>query len=135
MSQKIKRGNAKRKKYNHIPVKLKEIEFNEFILPHITKGNRGPDKKIPLYKIFNYILNLIYTGKQWKELKIELDKDGNPEIHYSNVFRSFKKWVKDGCFRKIFVGSVYKLFISKMLDLDVIHGDGTTTTAKKGAII
>jgi len=27
------------------------------------------------------------------------------------------------------------LFSKKLLDTDVIHGDGSTTTAKKGAII
>lgn len=132
MSKKIKRGNAKRKKYKRIPVKLREREFNQFILPHLTKGSRGPEKKLPLFKIFNYILNLMHTGCQWQELKIDVDQDGNPEIHYSNIFRAFKRWLEDGCFKKIFVGSVLKLFISKMLDLDVIHGDGTTTVAKKG---
>ena len=77
----------------------------------------------------------MHTGCQWQELNIDKDTYGNPEIHYSNIFRAFKQWFEDGCLKKIFVGSVYKLFISKMLDLDVIHGDGTTTTAKKGAII
>jgi hypothetical protein len=43
--------------------------------------------------------------------------------------------VKDGCFKKIFVGSVGELFTKNLLDVSVIHGDGTTTSAKKGAII
>jgi hypothetical protein len=40
-----------------------------------------------------------------------------------------------GCFDRIFEDSVSRLFKAKMLDLSVIHGDGTTTVAKKGAII
>ena len=49
MTQKIKSGNAGRKKYKRIPVYLREVEFNKFILPHLTKGSRGPEKKIPFF--------------------------------------------------------------------------------------
>jgi hypothetical protein len=46
----------------------------------------------------------------------------------------FKFWVRHGCFDKIFEASVLQLFESKMLDLSVLHGDGTSTSAKKGDI-
>ena len=81
------RGLARKNKA--IPVKLTEEEFNEFILPFLWKGKRGPKPKIPLYKIFNYILKVDYTGIQWKELPIELGPDGKPEIHYTNIFKRF----------------------------------------------
>jgi len=41
---------AKKRQYNKIPVVLSEKEFNQFILPHLHKGSRGPDKKISSYK-------------------------------------------------------------------------------------
>ena len=47
--------------YNKIPIALKESEFNEFVLPHLKKGARGPSKKISFFKIFNYILNSPYA--------------------------------------------------------------------------
>ena len=37
---------ARKKQYNAIPVVLSEKEFNEFILPHLKRGSRGPNKKI-----------------------------------------------------------------------------------------
>ena len=121
--------------YNKIPVALSEKEFNEFVLPHLKKGKRGPDKKISFFKLFNYILKLMHTGCQWQQLPIDKDSSGKPEIHYTNVFNAFKFWVKHGCFDKIFEASVSKLFKSDMLDTSVLHGYGTCTPAKKGEII
>jgi hypothetical protein len=122
-------------RYNRIPTALKENEFNEFVLPHLKKGSRGPNKKILFYKLLNYILKLMHTGCQWSNLPIEKDEHGNPEIHYTSILKMFKFWVRHGRFDKIFEASVLKLFESKMMDLSVLHGDGTTTSAKKGAII
>ena len=34
------------KKYNWIPTKLSEKSFTSFILPHLLKGKRGPEKKV-----------------------------------------------------------------------------------------
>ena len=53
-------------------------------------------------------------------------------MHYTRIFRVFQYWVEAGCFEKIFVNSVAKLFKENMLDPDVIHGDGTSSVAKKG---
>jgi hypothetical protein len=67
--------------YNKIPVQLSEKEFNQFVLPYLEKGSRGPEKKISYFKIFNYILKLMHTGCQWYNLPIALNSDGKPEIH------------------------------------------------------
>jgi transposase len=125
----------KKRVFNTIPTKLTEEQFNEFVLPHLKKGDRGPDKKVSFYKIFNYILILMHTGCQWYNLPIEKDSSGNYEIHYTRVFKSFKYWLHHGCFDKIFESSVLRLATNKMLDLSVIHGDGTSNCAKKGVII
>ncbi|MGO9846267.1 MAG: transposase [Methylocella sp.] len=82
--------------------------------------------------IFNYILRLLYLGCQWKELPIEKGQDGRPEIHYTRIYSAFRKWQADGCFDAVFAGSVLKLHRADLLDTTVIHGDGTTTSAKKG---
>ena len=126
---------AGKKQYNTIPVALSEKEFNEFILSHLKKGSRGPGKKISFYKLFNYILKLMHTGCQWKNIPIEKDESGKPEIHYTSIFKIFRYWIKEGCFDKIFESTVLKLFEEKMLDTSVMHGDGTSTAAKKGEII
>ena len=126
---------AKNQKWQEIPTILTESQFNEFVLEHLTKGSRGPSPKLSSYKIFNYILKLIHTGCQWEEIPIQKDCYGNAEIHYTRLFRIFQRWQRDGCFEQIFSNSVQCLFKNRLLDTSIIHGDGTTTAAKKGAII
>jgi transposase len=104
---------AKNKAHKRIPVQMSEGDFNEFVLPYLTRGKTGPRNKVTYFRIFNYILKLIHTGCQWENLPIEKDASGKPEIHYTRVFRIFKRWMKDGCFDKIFVGSVLRLFKKK----------------------
>lgn len=68
-----------------------------------------------------------------KALPIERHAEGRPEIHYSRIYVRFRPWKKDGCFDAVFTGSVWELHHADLLDTTVIHGDGTTTAAKKGA--
>ena len=126
---------SRSKKYQSIPTHFTEDQFDQFVLPHLTEGSRGPKTKVSFCSLFNYILKLMHTGCQWGEIPIEKDASGKPEIHHTRIFRTFQRWLKDGCFEKIFVSSVQKLFENNLLDTDVIHGDGSTTAAKKGAII
>src|ERR1700681_1660393 len=123
---------AKRKHWRCIPTKLSLERFREFVLPHLTVGSRGPAPKLSLHALFNYILILLYLGCQWKELPIEKDPNGRQEIHYSGIYRAFRRWETDGCFDAIFAGTVVMLHHADLLDTSVIHGDGTTTAAKKG---
>ena len=123
------------RRYNKIPKALSEAEFNEFVLPHLKKGARGPSKKISFFKLFNYILKLMHTGCQWEQIPIDKNENGKPEIHYTNIYNAFKFWVKHGCFEKIFEASALRLFKEGKLDTSIIHGDGTCTSAKKGEII
>src|SRR3954447_7114850 len=115
-----------------IPTQLDFGVFEQFVLPHLSTGSRGPAPKLSLFKIFNYILQLLYLGCQWKELPIERSNDGWPEIHYTRIYRAFRQWEADGCIDAIFAGAVMQLHQSELLDIMVIHGDGTTTAAKKG---
>lgn len=122
----------RKQKYQHIPTQLTEKQFNEFILPHITKGRRGPKCGVPLHRIFNYILLLLHTGMQWKKLPIEKKQNGKSEIHYTRIFRIYQRWIKNGFLKKIFENSVLLLSKNNLLDLSILHGDGSTTAAKKG---
>jgi transposase len=69
-----------------IPTKLTLEQFEEFVLPHLHIGSRGPQPKLSLHAIFNSILKLLYLGCQWKELPIEQTKAGQPEIHYTRIW-------------------------------------------------
>jgi len=123
---------AKREHWREIPTELTLEQFEEFVLPHLSEGSRGPDTKLSPHALFNYILKQLYLGCQWKELPIERGADGRREVHHTRVWHAFRRWEADGCFDAIFEGTVLTLHHADLLDVSVIHGDGTTTAAKKG---
>jgi transposase len=117
-----------------IPVQLSAPEFIAFILPHLSMPKRGPQCTLGYSRVFNLILWLLYTGMQWKCLPVPTDPDGKPAIHYTTVYKVFAKWADDGSLWQALVTSVRHLAVEKQLDLSVLHGDGTNTVAKKGAM-
>jgi len=118
-----------------IPVQLSAPEFEAFLLPHLSMPKRGPKCKLGYYRVFNLILRVLYTGMQWKCLPVPTDPQGKPAIHYTTVYKVFAKWADDGSLWQAFVASVRHLAAEKQLDLSVLHGDGTNTVAKKGAMV
>ncbi len=117
-----------------IPVQLSEPEFEAFILPHLSMPKRGPKCKLGYYRVFHLIVWVLYTGMQWKCLPVPHDAQGKPAIHDTTVYKVFAKWADDGSLWQAFVASVRHLAAEKQLDLSVLHGDGTNTVAKKGAM-
>src|SRR5262250_1876432 len=117
-----------------IPVQLSEPEFEAFILPYLSMPKRGPKCKLGYHRVFNLILWVLHTGMQWKSLPIPQDAQGKPAIHYTTIYKVFAKWADDGSLWQAFVASVRHLVAEKQLDLTVLHGDGTNTVAKKGAM-
>ena len=117
-----------------IPVQLSEPEFSAFLLPHLAMPKRGPKCKLGYHRVFNLILWHLYTGMQWKCLPVPTDPDGKPAIPYTTIYKVFAKWAGDGSLWQAFVASVTHLAQEKHLDLSILHGDGTNTVAKKGAM-
>lgn len=124
--------SAEKPETTRIPVQLSEDDFNQFILPHLSMPRRGPRCKIGYHRLFNYTLKVLYTGMQWKELPVANDKEGKPEIHYTVVYKTYARWVKDGSLLRAFIASVEHLSKENKLDLSILHGDGSNTVAKKG---
>jgi len=125
---------AKKPATTPIPVQLSETEFKEFIFPHLSMPKRGPKCKLGYHRVFNLILWVLYTGMQWKCLPVPQDARGKPAIHYTTVYRAFAKWADDGSLWQAFIASVRHLAAAQQLDTSVLHGDGTNTVAKKGAM-
>jgi transposase len=117
-----------------IPVQLSANEFDAFIFPHLSMPKRGPKCKLGYHRVFTLILWVLYTGMQWKCLPIPHDAQGKPVIHYTTVYKVFAKWADDGSLWQAFLASVRHLPAEKHLDVSVLHGDGTNTVAKKGAM-
>jgi hypothetical protein len=53
---------AESKPWQRIPTNLTREQFEEFVLPHLHTGSRGPQPKLDLHVLFNYILKLLYLG-------------------------------------------------------------------------
>ena len=121
-------GRKDNLRYNHLPIKLSRREFNHYVAPHLSKGRRGPQPKISYYKIFNYILYVLHTGIQWRQLKTYKN-----ELSWSKVYKYHNRWSKDGSYKNLFLSSVMELNDKGKLDVSILHGDGTNTVAKKGA--
>src|ERR671924_1451914 len=117
-----------------IPVQLSAPEFETFLLPHLSMPKRGPKCTLGYYRVFHLIVWVLSTGMQWKCLPVPHDAQGKPAIHYTTIYKVFAKWADDGSLWQAFVASVRHLAAEKQLDLSVLHGDGTNTVAKKGAM-
>jgi len=136
----VKRGQgtmntqAKNPATTPIPVQLSATEFDACVFPLLSMSKRGPKCKIGSHRLLNLILWVLYTGIQWKCLPIPKDAHGEPAIHDTNVYRAFAKWADDGSLQQAFIASVAHLSDEKKLDLRVLHGDGTNTVAKQGAM-
>jgi len=112
-----------------LPIQVSRKDFNQYILPHLSRARRGPKGKLSRYQIFNYILYVLHTGVQWNQLPIR-----RKEIHWSNVYKWHLRWSKDGSYQNLFEGSVKRLLLDHKLDLSILHGDGSNTVAKKGEL-
>jgi transposase len=122
-------ANGKQLRYNEIPKQVSRKDFNRYISPHLRKRTKGPKPKLSFYKIFNYILYVLHTGIQWRQLRTRRN-----ELHWSNVYKWHNRWSKDGSYEKLFEASVIHLKDTEQLDTSIIHGDGTNTVVKKGAL-
>ena len=117
------------KVYNRLPKKVSQKEFNRFIAPHLGIPLKGPKPKISPYKIFNYIMYVLSTGCQWRELPIYRN-----ETSWQVVYKWHARWSKDGSFLNLLEGTVHALKVGYKLKLQNIHGDATNTVAKKGEL-
>ncbi len=128
------RQSKYKKKYNRLPTKVTEKQFKQFFLPFLSLPRRSRKLKVPLFRIFNYILYQLYTGCQWESIPIKVDPaTGKKEISHTSVWRWFNRWSGDGSFDKAFIESVRQLQEKKKLRIKRINLDGTNSIAKKGA--
>lgn len=114
-----------------IPTQVTEAQFRQYIEPHLSKAKRGYVSKIPLYKVFNYILYKLHTGCQWEKLPIDKDEHEQPVMSYQVPYYHFRKWSRDGSFQRLADAGI--LAIKYELNLSALYLDGTHTIAKKGA--
>jgi transposase len=103
-----------------------EEQFKEHMLPFLSTAKRGYVSKIPLYKIFNYVLYRLHTGCQWAKVPIEQTDD----ISWWAVYHHFGKGSRDGSLERVWQPSVQT--VQDALDTTVLNLDGSHGVAKKG---
>ncbi len=123
---------AKKVEYLQIPTDLTQKQYEQFFCDHLSSSPLGRKTKISNYKFLRYILKVLHTGMQWFSLQIAMDESGKPEIHYTSIYKRFKIWSDDGSLADVFESSVCRLNEHGLLDISIVHGDGSGTAAKKG---
>ena len=115
-----------------IPISVTETQFDEHIRPYLRVAKRGYECKIPLHKVFNYILYQLHTGCQWYRLPIDPDRSDpdKKEISWYAIYYHFRKWSRDGSLQQVWQASI--MTISAELNLSELNLDGTHAIAKKG---
>jgi hypothetical protein len=56
-----------------IPISVTKEQFDEHIYPFLSTAQRGYECKIPLVRVFNYLLYRLHTGCQWAQIPIAPD--------------------------------------------------------------
>jgi len=103
--------------------------IEEWIIPHLSIGSRGPKIKVPLSEIVESIFYRLKTGCQWRELPTKQFFDGET-LSYQSVFHHFNRWSKEGCWLKIWIN--FLKHNRHFLDMSSVQFDGSHTLAKNG---
>lgn len=107
---------------------LSKDKIERWIIPHLSKGERGPEPKVALATIVQAILYRLKTGCQWRQLPLKAFFDGEA-LSYSGVYYHHRKWIKDGSWQKVWMEL---LSVNRhLLDLSSMQLDGSHTLLQK----
>ena len=112
-----------------IPTSVTQDQFEQYIRPALSTAKSGFESKIPLFKVFNYVLYHLHTGCQWHQLPIQKQGESK-EISWQAVYYHFRKWSQDGSLEQIFEHSI--ACIRQQIDTHHLNLDGSHAIAKKG---
>ena len=110
-------------------IKLSKKIINQKLVPHLSKGKRGPKCKVGLWRIVRAILKRLKTGTQWRELPMQ-ELFGRHTISWKTVFYYFSRWSKDGSCYRLWT-TLLKIY-KRILDMSSVALDGSHTFAKRG---
>src|SRR5437762_2411222 len=73
-----------------IPTSVTQEQFEAYVMPYVSTARRGYVSKIPLYKIFNYVLYRLHTGCQWHQVPIVAGNHNDAYALKPNLQDAFK---------------------------------------------
>lgn len=102
--------------------------IQRLVMPHLSKGRRGPATTVGATDLIRAIFYRLKTGCQWRMLPIkEFFSEG--KITWSGVYYHHRRWVRDGSWRRVWV-ALLKAH-QQHLDLSSMQLDGSQSLAKK----
>lgn len=107
---------------------LSKDMIERWIIPYLSKGERGPKPLVPLAAIVQVILYRLKTGCQWRQLPLKAFF-GVEALSYSGVYYHHREWIKDGSWQRVWT-ELLKANCSK-LNLSSLQLDGSHTLCKK----
>lgn len=107
---------------------LSKDMIERWIIPHLSKGNRGPEPGVSLVDIVRAIFHRLKTGTQWRFIPVNafFEKDA---IKWGGVYHHHREWSKDGSWRTVWIELLKANY--GLLDLSSVQLDGSQTPCKK----
>jgi transposase len=107
---------------------LSKNMIEQWILPHLSKGERGPEPEVELCAIVQAILYRLKTGCQWRMLPLKAFFDPD-KLTWNGVYHHHRAWVKDDSWKNVWI-ALLKANRSR-IDLSSMQLDGSQTPCKK----
>jgi transposase len=81
---------------------LSKVMIEQWILPHLSKGERGPEPEVELSAIVQAILYRLTTGCQWRMIPLKQFFEGDA-LTWNGLYHHHREWVKDDSWRKVWI--------------------------------
>lgn len=108
---------------------LDKVTIENWILPHLSLGERGKEIKVEMTALIEAILYKLKSGCQWRQLPVKQFFD-EQKLTWQGVYYHFNEWRKDGSWKRVWL-SVLRLN-KRFLDLSSMQLDGSHTPVKNG---
>lgn len=109
---------------------LSKDKIEALIVPYLSKGERGSEVKVELWRIVAVILYRLKTGCQWRMLPLEVFFEADNKLKWQGVYYHYREWARDGSFKAVWIELLKKY--RHLLDLSSMQLDGSQTLAKNG---
>jgi transposase len=107
---------------------LSKDMIERWIIPHLSKGERGPKPDVPMSAIVGAILYRLKTGCQWRQLPLKAFF-GWKALSYSGVYYHHREWIKDGSWQRVWIELLKAN--RNLVDLSCMQLDGSHRLCKK----
>lgn len=102
--------------------------IERWILPHVSKGRRGPEPSVEIVNVIRAVFYRLKTGCQWRMLPLK-EFFQKQKLSWGGVYYHHRRWIKDGTWKRVWIALLKEN--KKVLDLSSMQLDGSQSPAKK----